>query len=203
MSSAPAGLRRTRSRHFAWYNDCVKHHRTTKSASSTHKNPSKKRTRKTLPELTLFLGADHGGFAVKEEVKSWLLQEGYLIADLGASTYVPDDDYPTYGIAVAEAVSADPSTHRGILFCRSGEGMAIVANRFSAVRASIVFTPREARETRDDNDANVLSIPADYLSRAEIREIITTWLTTPFSGKARHKRRIRVLSQLGTGVYCC
>lgn len=153
--------------------------------------------------MTIFLGADHGGFSIKEDVKEWLLDKGYLIGDLGAATLVPNDDYTTYGIAVAEAVSADPKTHRGILFCRSGEGMAIVANRFSDIRASIVFTPKEARETREDNDANILSIPADYLSRSEIRAIITTWLNTPFSGKARHKRRIRVLSQLGTGVYCC
>ncbi len=136
----------------------------------------------------IFLGTDHRGFQAKERQKIRLLDIGYDVEDLGAFQFDPDDDYTDYAHAVAERVSNGEGV--GILFCASGEGMVMAANRHPDVRASLAWNPQVARESREDNDANVLALPAEVLTGRELDQIIDEWLSVPFSGEERHQRRI-------------
>lgn len=142
----------------------------------------------------IYLGADHGGFAAKEQLKH-ALQEGYRVEDMGALELDPNDDYAPYAQAVAEAVARDPQS-RGILLCRSGEGMAMAANKVDGIRAALVWNPAVARETRRDNNSNVLTIPSEHISFHVLKEVVDTWLTTPYSGAARHQRRIDQITDM-------
>lgn len=145
--------------------------------------------------MQIYLGADHGGFEAKNAAIVLLQAAGYVVKDLGAHIYDETDDYPEFAAAVARAVAADPEG-RGLLFCRSGEGMAMAANRFRGVRAALVWNEEVARETRSDNDANVAVLPADFLPAGEQHAVIETFLQTPFSREERHQRRVRELDNL-------
>lgn len=136
----------------------------------------------------IYLGSDHGGFSLKEAVKKYLQDRGEEIEDFGASNDSASD-YPEYAKLVAERVGTDIKD-RGILFCRSGQGMAMAANRFKGVRAAVIWNKKVAIESREDNNSNILSLPADYISQTEAFEIVDAWLSTPFSNEPRHKLRI-------------
>jgi len=150
----------------------------------------------------IYLGADHAGFELKEQVKEYLNQKGLEVEDLGAHALDKNDDYPDYGAAVAEKVSADPQS-RGILFCGSAEGICIAANKIKGIRAVAVWTTISAKLSREHNDANVLCLsggqtltPIPGTSLEEAKEIVDTWINTPFSGEERHLRRINKISDL-------
>jgi ribose 5-phosphate isomerase B len=146
--------------------------------------------------VVIYLGADHRGFKLKEELKNYLLGSGYTVRDLGNDRYDENDDYPDFAGKVAEKVSADPLNSKGILICGSGIGVDIVANKFKEVRSSLVFSPDQAYAARYDDDANVLSLPADYLTGEEAKKIVSVWLQTPFSGEERHRRRLYKIKNL-------
>jgi ribose 5-phosphate isomerase B len=141
----------------------------------------------------IFLGADHAGFEAKEFVAHKLASDGIAFEDFGSFSKEPSDDYPVYARRVAKEVAKHNG--RGLLFCGSGEGMAIVANRSKGIRAAVAWKPEIAHEARQDNDANILSIPARFVSNAEAWEIVRAFLATTFSHEERHKRRIRQIDQ--------
>ncbi|MDP3948068.1 MAG: RpiB/LacA/LacB family sugar-phosphate isomerase [bacterium] len=138
--------------------------------------------------LTIYLGADHRGFALKEQVRAWLAAQGHKVLDVGATVLDASDDYPDFGYQAARKVAADPES-RGILFCGSGIGIAVAANKVKGVRASLVTTPELARMVRNDEDLNVLSLSADYTDFETAKKIIVVFLATPFSNEDRHHRR--------------
>lgn len=144
--------------------------------------------------MRIALGADHRGFALKEELKAWLVARGHAVLDYG-----PDSaervDYPDYAFKVAGAVQARKA-ERGILICSTGIGMSIAANRFPKVRAALCCSARLARLSREHNDANVLCLGADFVSGAEARRIVGVWLETGFAG-GRHTRRVRKVGRVG------
>jgi len=140
---------------------------------------------------TIFLGADHQGFAEKERAKLRLTEAGRNVVDIGAEELKPDDDYPQYAQAVAAKVAVGEGI--GILFCASGQGMAMAANRLPRVRAALAWTTEVAAESRRDNDANILVIPARFVSKDEADAIIGAFLATDFSADERHSRRIEQL----------
>ncbi len=142
----------------------------------------------------VFLGADHGGFALKENLKTWLADQGIEVEDMGAAILDPEDDYPVYAKQVAKKVLENPE-YRGLLFCRSGGGMTIAANRVKGVRAVEIFDEKSARHAREHNDANIATISADWLTEDQARAAITVFLQTPFSKAPRHIRRIAQLEE--------
>ncbi|MCL5781869.1 MAG: RpiB/LacA/LacB family sugar-phosphate isomerase [Patescibacteria group bacterium] len=147
----------------------------------------------------IILAADHAGFAMKEDIKSYLSQNGYAVEDVGAEKLIDGDDYPQYMAAAAKVVSADHSGNvKAIIFGGSGEGEAIVANRFTGVRAAVWNGGSDeiVKLSRQHNDANVLSIGARFVDVAKAKEIIDLWLNTPFGGEERHERRIAQIDQL-------
>lgn len=142
--------------------------------------------------MKIFLGADHRGFALKEKVFDYLKKHNYDVVDIGDKIEDPNDDFPEFAHAAAgrvlESTDEDP---RAILICGGGQGMAIAANRFRGIRAVVIWNAFEARESRNDNDSNVLALPARVLEDNELawQSIIETWLHTPFSRAVRYKRR--------------
>jgi len=144
--------------------------------------------------MTIYLGSDHGGFWLKENVKSWLTEWSYTFKDLGAHSLEPEDDFPKYAFAVAESVAAEKDS-LGILFCRSGGGMAIAANRVPGIRAVEVYDVRSAQHAKTKNDANIITLGGDWLSEEQTKVIIKTWLVTNFNNQEKYNRRIAQLDQ--------
>ena len=144
--------------------------------------------------MHIYIGSDHGGFSQKEAIRSWLESHGYTVTDCG--TYSAEStDYPDFALAVGLAVSQRLET-RGILLCRSGEGMEIAVNKVPKIRGSLVWNPVIAAETRHDNDANVLVLPSDFITEQDALKIVEVFLTTEFSGEERHIRRLEKLHNI-------
>jgi ribose 5-phosphate isomerase B len=138
--------------------------------------------------MKLAIGADHGGFELKQEVVHYLLSLPNIeVSDFGTATK-DSVDYPDYGKKVSEAVT-NGSVERGILICGTGIGMSIVANRFPKVRAALCHDHFTARMSREHNDANVLVMGERVIGRGVALEIVKTWLETEFAG-GRHQLRL-------------
>ncbi len=138
--------------------------------------------------MKIYIGADHRGFALKETLKQYLAGQAYEVIDAGNAAYDAGDDYPDFAHAVAEKISADPDA-RGILMCGSGAGVAIAANKVRGIRAATIAYVKQAFMARNDEDINILALPADFIDEKTAEEITNIFLTTPFSGEARHVRR--------------
>ncbi len=143
--------------------------------------------------MQIGLACDHAGFELKEELKAFLKTQGYDPLDMG--TFNEDSvDYPDFGMQVAEKVSRG-ALKRGILICGTGIGMSIVANKFRGVRASLVHDLYSARLSREHTDANVLVLGGRMIGKDLAKEIVRTWLETPFAG-GRHQRRLEKIEAL-------
>lgn len=155
--------------------------------------------------MKIFVGTDHAGFRLKERIVQALKKKGYEVVDKGAYEYNQKDDYPDFIIPVAREVSKDPDNAKGIILGATGEGEAMAANRFSNVRATVYYgkAPGETdneeseiiKKSRQDNNANILSLGAKYLSEKEMLEAVRLWLSIPFSGEERHIRRLREIDE--------
>jgi ribose 5-phosphate isomerase B len=136
---------------------------------------------------TVAIGADHGGFELKEQLKEHLRDWGYKIVDLGTCS-AEAVDYPDFAEAVGKAV-ASGEAWLGIVLDSAGIGSAIAANKVPGVRAALCYDRATARNSREHNDANVLTLGATLISPENAREIVALWLSTPFAG-GRHQRRV-------------
>lgn len=143
--------------------------------------------------MRVHLGSDHAGFELKGHLVAWLGEHGYEPVDHGAGTYDPDDDYPPYCLAAAEAVVAEPGS-LGIVLGGSGNGEQIAANKVPGVRAALAWDDDTAGLARLHNDANVLSLGARLVPPDRAVALVEIFCTTPFSGDERHLRRIRLLA---------
>lgn len=151
--------------------------------------------------MKIFLGADHNGFDLKQQLLDHLRREGYDVRDEGDTERNPQNDFPIFAAHVVHAMrAADDRDVRGILICGSGQGMCMAANRFKGIRASLVWETHEAHAARNDDDSNVLCLPARSITTNEAIAITEAWLKTPFAGAARFKRRIKELDTLGEDV---
>lgn len=140
------------------------------------------------------IGADHGGFELKGRLIPLLRSLGCEVADLG--THSPEPcDYPAIGAKVARAVAAG-AFDRGVLLCKSGIGIAIVANKVPGIRAGVCHDVFDARSSRAHNNANVLVLGAETLTAPHARRIVTAWMATPFEAGGRHERRVRQITAL-------
>lgn len=149
--------------------------------------------------MHIYIGSDHRGFKLKEELKPWLISEGHEVEDKGAYQLDPGDDFPDFASAVSEAVvSSQKSVDKalGILICGSGSGVNILANKFKGIRCAIGFTADQVKFSRNEDDINVLSLPADFLNPQQAQDIIKSFLDTPFSGLDRHLRRLQKIQNI-------
>jgi len=143
----------------------------------------------------IFIASDHAGFKLKSIIKKFLIKEKYNFEDLGPKKYKPTDDYPDYAVKVVKEVLKTKDS-RGILICGSGQGMAIVANKFFGIYAVVPWNKISAKKSREDENSNVLCLGAKIISQKTAREIVKTWLETPFSFKKRHLRRINKIKKI-------
>lgn len=145
--------------------------------------------------MLIYIGADHRGFKLKESLKAYLKESGYEVIDVGNQKYDENDDYPDFASAAARKVSLDPQNSRGVLVCGSGVGVDVVANKYQNVRSALAATPDQAAISRNDDNTNVLSLAADFLTEGEAKKILTVWLQTDFSEEERHRRRLEKIEK--------
>jgi ribose 5-phosphate isomerase B len=141
----------------------------------------------------IYVGADHRGFRLKEEVDRWLDSQQYESRDLGAKEYDKEDDYPDIAIKLAETVAIESG--RGILICGSGAGASVAANKVKGVRAGLCTSEKQVKAARNDDDINVLCLSADAVSVEDNLKIVSVFLATLFSSEERHVRRINKIKE--------
>ncbi len=151
--------------------------------------------------IKIYLGADHRGYSLKEKIFQWLVDAGdYVVEDYGAYELIPNDDYTLYAEKVASVVGsstrARPLQSRGILFCGSGVGVDVVANKFDGARASIGKEPRQIEAGREDDDMNLLVVAADFTSESEAKKMIEKFLSTEYESVERHDRRLEDIRRI-------
>ena len=145
--------------------------------------------------MKIYLGADHRGYLLKEKIARFLFEKGYSFEDMGALSLNSDDNYPLYAEKVASMIASSPKD-RGILVCGSGVGVLIVANKFDGVRAGLGINKEQVVAARNDDDINVLALASDFTDEKQALEMVLAFLETPFSGKAKHKKRIEDISRI-------
>lgn len=148
--------------------------------------------------MHIYIGADHRGFELKKVIKDFLLSQNYSVTDVGDERMDPDDDYPQFAGRCATAVlgSSDKDA-RGILICSSGQGMCISANRYKGIRAALGHNIEAARSSRNDDDTNVLCLPAELAENRAWEDIVLAFLDTQFAASARFMRRNKAMDELG------
>lgn len=169
--------------------------------------------------MKVYLATDHAGFALKEKVKQFLQGLSYEIEDCGALSFDKTDDYPDYISKAAAAVSADPENSRAIVFGRSGQAEAMLANKYQGVRAALFYSPaipigpadvtgRKSNDpleiirlTKEHNNANILSLGAVFIAESDAIKVVKKWLDTPFTGEERHQRRIDKIKKIEEELY--
>lgn len=145
--------------------------------------------------MKIYLATDHAGFKLKEEIKKFLIDQGYEVEDCGAFSFEKRDDYPDFIVKAAEKVSQDQDS-KGIVFGKSGTGEEIVANKIKNIRAFTGFSAENVRLAREDNDANILSLGSQFSDLSKAKELIRIFLETPFSKEPRHQRRIEEIKEI-------
>ncbi len=151
--------------------------------------------------MKIFLGADHRGFYLKEKVFKYLKDSGYDVEDIGGFEYDPNDDFPEFArVAVSKIRANEKYDPRAILICGGAQGMGMAANRFKGIRASVVWEPEEAKWTRNDNDSNIICLPARVFDKDEAeakwKETVDVWLKTPFAAAPRFIRRNKQIDEV-------
>jgi len=161
--------------------------------------------------MKILFATDHAGFELKEKLVPYVKELGYEVEDYGAHEYDENDDYPDSISKVAEEVSKNPDELKAIILGGSGQGEAIVANRYPNVRAIVyngqcetpdgVKVPNEIVISREHNDANILSLGARFLNEESAKEAVKTWLNTEFQEEERHVRRIAKIEEITKKIY--
>ncbi|MEI6480405.1 MAG: RpiB/LacA/LacB family sugar-phosphate isomerase [bacterium] len=148
--------------------------------------------------MKIYFASDHAGFELKNGLVEFIRTQGFEVVDLGPATYDKEDDYPDTVSKAAELVSKNPEEDKAIVIGGSGQGEAMVCNRYSHVRAAVYYGgPIEIVSlSRAHNDANILSIGARFVDKNEIGEIVREWLLGRFSNDTRHIRRIKKIDLL-------
>lgn len=143
---------------------------------------------------TIYIGADHAGFDLKEKVAAKLKENGHEVEDLTPAPIDLDDDYPGVAEKVAKAVLANNA--KGILLCGSGNGICVAANKIKGIRAALGYNIQAAKWAREHLDANILCLAGRVLNPDYANVIVKDWLATPFTGEERHVRRIGQIKKL-------
>lgn len=141
------------------------------------------------------IGSDHGGYELKEKIIDFLKKEGYAVRDLGTHSK-ESCDYPMIGFEVANVVGS-AAVDRGILICKTGVGMVIIANKVHGVRAAACYDTEIAKSSREHNDCNIIVLAANYTDFKKAKEILKIWLATEHSGE-RHTRRVKQIKDIET-----
>ncbi len=142
----------------------------------------------------IYLGADHAGFHLKEEIKKYLEELGYKYEDLGNQEMDPQDDYPDFALKVAN--KAVETKEKGILVCSTGLGMCLAANKVKGARGVVVWDEFTAIQSREHNNANILCLAGKVLDLETAKKIVRVWMETEFSEEERHVRRLEKIKAI-------
>ena len=145
--------------------------------------------------MRIAIGADHAGFELKGAAARLLREWGHDALDMGALAYDPDDDYPDFAAAVARAV-ADGTAERGVVFCGSGVGASVAANKIAGARAAMCHDTYSARQGVEHDDMNVLCIGGRVVGPETAREALAAFVNARFTGEERHRRRLAKVQAL-------
>ncbi len=151
--------------------------------------------------VKIYLGADHGGYKMKEELKTWLLGKGHEVVDVGAERLIEGDDFVDYSLDVVDGLLGDLEA-RGILLCRNGVGVSIAANRYTGTRCALGFDEKQIERARRDDNINCLALPADYIDLEKAKELIEVFVKTDFSNETRYQRRVAKMGMIGDSGGC-
>lgn len=132
---------------------------------------------------------------MKEEIKHWLSEWNFEFEDMGNIKFEPEDDYPDFAWPVGVRVGSERGSF-GILACRSGQGECIVANKAKGARAALAWNQESALKARNDDDANILCLPADYITLGSAKKIVHVFLTSSFASEARFVRRVNKVKKI-------
>lgn len=138
--------------------------------------------------MRLGIAADHGGFALKEEIKSWLISNGHDVKDFGANSYDAADDYPDFVIPLAKVVAS--GEFKGIAICGSGVGASVAANKVPGVRAALIVDIFSAHQGVEDDDMNLICLGGRVIGVKLAEELISSFLNAKYIGAERHRRRL-------------
>src|SRR5690349_813660 len=144
----------------------------------------------------IIITSDHGGYELKTKLVQYFEDKNYSYTDLGPYQFNDEDDYPDYTIGFVKQMQEHPD-NKGIIICRNGVGVSMMANKFKGVRAALSWDPKHAASSRNDDDTNVLALPADYIDEKKAQEIVDAWLNTEFSQETRHYRRLDKVANFG------
>lgn len=143
--------------------------------------------------IKIAIGSDHGGYELKSDIIKFLKDEKYAVEDMG--THSKDScDYPIIGFDVAKSVS-DGKADKGILICKTGVGMAIIANKIRGIRAAACYDKEMARSSREHNDCNIIVLAANYTDINKAKEMLKIWLKTEHAGD-RHEKRVKQIENI-------
>lgn len=145
--------------------------------------------------MNIYIGSDHAGFDLKDQLYAWLLDSEHELQDLGNLEYDKNDDYPDMAHAVAKAVAGDANS-RGILLCGNAEGVCIVANKTDGIRAGLGFSVEATTSARNDDDINIICLPGKLMELDEAKRVVTAFLETPFEGAERQVRRLKKIEEI-------
>jgi ribose 5-phosphate isomerase B len=147
--------------------------------------------------MKIYIGSDHNGYDLKRSLTELLTKMGHEVIDGGNETQDPKDDFPVFAARVVNGMLSDKTgDSMGILLCGSGQGMCMAANRFKGIRACLAWDRESARAARNDDDSNILCLPARMIDFNQAKEIVESWLNTSFAGAPRFVRRINEMDQL-------
>lgn len=142
----------------------------------------------------VYLGADHGGFKLKEVLEEYLKAKGVEVVDLGVHSGDPSD-YPDNAVPVAEKVASQPGSF-GVLICRNGQGICIAANKVKGIRAAVAWSPEIAASARSHDDANIVCLASDFTDEQTAKQIVDAFVGGKFENIERRIRRVEKLKQL-------
>ena len=149
--------------------------------------------------MKIFTGADHQGFHLRNSLITYLTNAGYEVVDAGDMHLDPQDDFPIFTERVVRKMMAsEDDDPRGILICGSGQGMCMAANRFKGIRAALGYDKESVRSARNDDNSNVLCLPARVLEKDKANVLVEIWLNTPFAAAPRYKRRLWEIDEFET-----
>lgn len=144
----------------------------------------------------IYIGADHRGYKLKEALKVYLKELNFEFEDLGATDYDSSDDYPDFSLAVAKKTAENPEENRGILICGAGVGVDVVANKVKGIRSALCFDEGQARASRNDDNANILSLASDFTTEEKAKEVVKVWLETSYVKLERYERRLNKIKEI-------
>jgi ribose 5-phosphate isomerase B len=155
--------------------------------------PEEQCTALAAPDKTIAIGADHGGYSLKEALKPLIESLGLAVRDIGVFDAKPAD-YPDIAVKVADLVASGAAT-RGVLIDGAGIGSSMSANKVPGIRAALCYDKASARNSREHNDSNVLTLGARLLTQTQAEEVLRTWIATPFAG-GRHQARVQKIMDI-------